>query len=259
MDYKAPAHAGRGDRAFRRGCIDALPIFLGYFAVGFTVAVAAVVNGHPVWSPVLLSLTHVSGTSQGAIVNNVNFTAGLFPGAGELVLLCLTLNLRYVLLSLAVAQRLPPSASLAGRLLVAPGITDEIVAVAVSRRGPLALRYVAGLFVTSYAGWNAGTVAGAFGTTLLPASALAPLGVSLYGMFVAIITPMARKSAPVLACVVLAAVLNVAIRMLPEGRRPSDGVATLVAGVAAATAAAAAFPRRKDDRDGGGDRAGDAP
>ena len=56
------APPGNGAASFGRGFADALPICFGYFAVGFTVAVAAVVHGHPVWSPLLLSLTHVSGT-----------------------------------------------------------------------------------------------------------------------------------------------------------------------------------------------------
>ena len=68
-----------GAATFGRGFRDALPICFGYFAVGFTVAVAAVVHGHPVWSPVLMSLTHVSGTSQGAIAGRVDFTAGALP------------------------------------------------------------------------------------------------------------------------------------------------------------------------------------
>ena len=240
MDHK--------DLTFRRGFVDALPILFGYFAVGFTVAVAAIVNGHPVWSPILLSLTHVSGTSQGAIVNNVNFTTGLFPGVGELVLLCMTLNLRYVLLSLAVAQKLSPSISLPKRFLLALGITDEIVAVAISQRGMLTFRYVMGLFVSSYIGWNAGTILGAFGTTLLPASALAPLGIALYGMFIAIVTPMAKKSGPVLLCVILAGILNTAMRILPNGCRPSNSIIMLIAGVAAALAGAIFFPHRAETK-----------
>ena len=71
MPSPSPSSARPG-AAFRRGFADALPICFGYFAVGFTVALAAVVNGHPLWSPILLSLTHVSGTSQGAIVDHMN-------------------------------------------------------------------------------------------------------------------------------------------------------------------------------------------
>ena len=129
-----------GTASFGRGFADALPICFGYFAVGFTVAVAAVVHGHPVWSPLLMSVTHVSGTSQGAIAGRVDFTSGPMAGWWEVALLCLALNLRYVLLALALAQKLPPGTGFGKRLLLAYGVTDENVAVAVSRPFGLSFR-----------------------------------------------------------------------------------------------------------------------
>jgi len=88
-------------RPFRRGFTDALPICFGYFGVGFAIAAAAVAGGHPVWSPVLQSLTQLSGTSQGAFSHRT--IPGPPGGSWELVLLCVGLNLRYVLLGLALA------------------------------------------------------------------------------------------------------------------------------------------------------------
>lgn len=233
---------------FRKGFIDAMPILLGYFAVGFTVAVAAIANGHPIWSPILLSLTHISGTSQGAIVNNVVFKSSAIPGLGELLLLCMALNLRYVLLSLAVAQKLNPSTSIPKRLLLACGITDEIVAVAISQPVTLTFTYVLGLFVSSYLGWNAGTIVGAFGTTLLPASLLAPLAIALYAMFIAIVTPMAKKSKPALLCVALAAFINIILHILPEAIQPKDSIAILISGTIAAAIGAIIYPHREETK-----------
>ena len=235
-------HAELRAGGFRAGFADALPILFGYFAVGFTVAVAAIANGHPVWSPVLLSLTHVSGTSQGAIANGVSFHGGAIPGLGELALLCLALNLRYVLLALAVAQRLGPGVTIRQRLVLAMGITDEIVAMAVLRPPSLTFPYLMGLFASSYLGWNAGTVLGAFGTSLLPAASLKPLGIALYAMFIAIVTPEARKSRATLFCVAVAAATSVALNLLPAGTRPSPAMSTLLAGVAAAALGAFLFP-----------------
>ena len=165
------AHPGA---AFRRGFVDALPICLGYFGVGFAIAAAAVAGGHPVWSPILQSLTHVSGTSQGAFSHRA--IPGPPGGGWELFLLCVGLNLRYVLLALALAQRLPEKIGLGRRLLAACTVTDENVALAVSRPFALSFPYLAGVFASSYLGWNAGNALGAVGTSLLPASALAPLG-----------------------------------------------------------------------------------
>jgi len=231
--------------SFGRGFADALPICFGYFAVGFTVAVAAVVHGHPVWSPVLMSLVHVSGTSQGAIAGRVDFTSGPMAGFWEVALLCLALNLRYVLLALALAQRLPPGTGFAKRLLLAYGVTDENVALAVSRPFRLSFRYLLGLMSSSWLGWNAGTALGAFGASWLPAERLAPLGIALYAMFVAIVVPAARASRPMLLCVALAAAMNAGLSLLPAGMRLPPGPAMLVSGVAAAAACAALFPAKR--------------
>lgn len=236
-----------GNFGFGRGFTNGLPILFGYFAVGFTVAVAAIANGHPVWSPILQSLTHLSGTSQGAIVNGVSFTSGSMPLFSEVVLLCAALNLRYLLLSLAVAQKLSSEVTLMQRFLIAMGITDEIVAVAVSRDVKITFKYFMGLLVSSYLGWNLGTLLGAFGTTLLPADAMKPLGIALYAMFVAIVVPEVKRSKPICVSASIAALLNMLLLILPEGMRPKASLAMLISGVAGAVAGAVLYPIEEKD------------
>ncbi|MBQ9727437.1 MAG: AzlC family ABC transporter permease [Kiritimatiellae bacterium] len=229
---------------FRRGFVDALPICLGYFGVGFAIAAASVANGHPVWSPVVQSLSQLSGTSQGAISHRA--VPGPPGGAWELALLCLGLNLRYVLLALALAQKLPPGIGLGRRLLVALGVTDENVALEISRPFPTGFPYLTGVLASSYLGWNAGNALGAIGTALLPASAVAPLGIALYAMFTAIVVPAAKASRPTLLCVALAAAANAALRALPAAARPAPVASMLLAGVGAAALCALLFPKKAE-------------
>ena len=234
---------GSSSPSFRAGFVDALPICFGYFGVGFAIAAAAVAGGHPVWSPVIQSLTQVSGTSQGAISNRP--IPGPDGGFWELALLCIGLNLRYVLLALALAQKLPSSFGVGRRLLVALGVTDENTALAISRPFSLTFPYLVGVFASSYLGWNAGNLLGALGTTLLPASALKPLGIALYAMFVAIVVPAAKASRTTLLCVALAIVVNCGLRLLPDGVRPAPALAMLIAGVGAAAVSAWFFPKKE--------------
>ena len=228
---------------FRRGFLDALPICLGYFGVGFAIAAASVAKGHPVWSPVVQSLLHLSGTSQGAISHRA--IPGPEGGAWELALLCLGLNLRYVLLGLSLAQKLPPGIGPWRRLLVAFGVTDENVALEISRPFPTDFPYLMGVLASSYLGWNAGNALGALGTSLLPPSAVAPLGIALYAMFVAIVVPAAKASRATLLCVVLAALANAAMRALPAAARPAPALSMLLAGVGAAALCAWLFPKKE--------------
>ena len=234
---------------FTRGLADALPIFFGYFSVGFAFAIRAMRDGHPAWSPLLMSATHISGTGQFAVVDILR-SGGDFAAA---VVAVVALNLRYVLMALALAQRLPPETGLTGRLFVAMADTDEIVGVAVRQRSPLNVPYMAGLLLCSWAGWLLGTAAGVSPALarLLPPSLAKALGIALYAMFLAIILPESRRARPVLFCVALAAAASVVLRLLPTGL--GDGWITLAAGISSAVVAALLFPKRDPAGGGRGD------
>lgn len=228
--------------SFTKGLVDALPIFFGYFAVAFAFGISCSQNGHPFWSPLLMSMTHVSGTGQFAVMNLLSKGSSYCA----IVFAVLVFNLRYVLMALAIAQRLPASVGTLKRMLMAMGDTDEIVGVAVKQTPPLTFAYYMGLTVCSWLGWVGGTVLGAWDRTsgLMCASLQRSLGLLLYAMFIAIIVPEARKSRPALLCVCLAAVASVGLRLLPTGL--DAGWTTLIAGVASAVVAAALFPKKTE-------------
>ena len=228
--------------AFRKGLVDALPIFFGYLAVGFAFGFKCSQNGHPFWSPALMSMTHISGTGQFAVADQLDKGGTYFA----VVLAVLALNLRSVLMALAVAQRLPAAVGFLRRLAVAMGDTDEIVGVAVKQTKPLTFSYYMGLTACSWTGWVGGTLLGAWDVTrdLMSVPLQKSLGLALYAMFLAIIVPETRRSRPVLFCVVLAAALSVGMRLGLSGL--SAGWVTLIAGVGSAVVAALLFPKRTE-------------
>ncbi len=235
---------------FKRGFTDALPVMFGYLAVGFTVAVTAVAYGHPAWSPVMLAMTQLSGTSEGATISNINFIKNDIASFNKVVLICLALNLRYILLSFAVAQKLKPETTLAKRMAIATVITDENVAIAVSRPFTLTWQYLCGMLLSSYIGWSLGNLCGVFGSSLLPASVpLEPLSIALYAMFIAIITPEARRARPILFCVIGAILLNVLFLNLPYGFALDSNLSMLLSGVISALCTALCFPHKNEERD----------
>ena len=188
-----------------------------------------------------MSMTHVSGTGQFAVANLLEKHGTPFA----IVLAVLVFNLRYVLMALAVAQRLPASVGVAPRLLLAMGDTDEIVGVAVRAPRPLTFAYYMGLTTCAWAGWVGGTLLGAWDRTsgLMSVALQRALGLALYAMFLAIILPEARKSRPALLCVGLAALASVGLRLVPTGL--DVGWLTLVAGVSSAVLAALLFPKKE--------------
>lgn len=226
--------------SFKKGLLDALPIFFGYLSVGFAFGISAIANGYPCWSPVIMSATQVSGTGQAVIANNAA------SGFWTIITAVTVINLRYILMALAVAQRLPPGFGIFRRMLMAMGDTDEIVGVAVKQRDPLTFQYFMGLTVCSYIGWVGGTaLAVLLASNSVMSDAFAKiLGIALYAMFVAIIVPEARKSRPVLLCVLIAAAISMTGRYFI--RVPAAGAwITLVAGITSALAAAFIFPKKE--------------
>ena len=103
---------------YKEGLAGGLAIGLGYLPVSFTYGFMAVSGGLPVWVAVLISLTNLTSAGQFAGTNLI------FAGAGylELTLTVLVINLRYMLMSLSLSQRLERGMSTVKRLLFSFGM-----------------------------------------------------------------------------------------------------------------------------------------
>ena len=170
---------------FQQGLKDGLPICLGYISVAFTFGMMATEGGLAPWSSLLISMTNLTSAGQFA------GTALILSGGTllEIAVTTFVINIRYMLMSLSLSQKLDPDMKMAERLILSFGVTDEVFAVAIRQRKELTARYLAGLILTPYAGWALGTVLGATATGVLPLSVRSALGIAIYGMFIAIIIP----------------------------------------------------------------------
>ena len=90
--------------------------------------------------------------------------------------------------------------------------------------------------------WALGTALGVLAGSVLPAALVSALSVALYGMFLAIIIPPARKNRVVAALVLLSFVLSFACGYLPGVAALSDGTRTILLTVLISGAAAVLFP-----------------
>ena len=77
---------------------------------------------------------------------------------------------------------------------------------------------------------------------MLPENIRAALGVMLYGMFVAIVVPPAKKEKEILAAVVLALILSCLFAWVPALQQVSAGISIVICTVAAAAVCAWLFP-----------------
>lgn len=226
------------NRNFLKGLKHGLPIGLGYLSVSFTFGMKAVADGLTAGQAVLISMANLTSAGQFAGLP-------LMAGGASLVEMALTqlvINLRYALMSLSLGQKLDGDMTTPRRMLFAFANTDEIFAVASSQPGRVGRHYLYGLMIMPFVGWSLGTLLGAVAGQLLPDFFRTALGIAIYGMFLAIILPPARREKPVRAVVLLAVALSLCFRYVPFLSGLSSGFVIIICAVAASAAGALLFP-----------------
>ena len=218
--------------AFQKGLKDGIPIGLGYFAVSFTFGIMAIQAGLSAWQAVLISLTNLTSAGQFAGIGII--AAGGF--LWEMALTQLVINLR--LMSFSLSQKLEKGVSNGHRLAVAFGVTDEIFGVSASQEGRISPWYNYGVMCVAIPGWTLGTLAGAVSGNLLPDFLVSALSVAIYGMFLAVIIPPAKRNRAVLGVVIGAMAVSTLFATVPVLNKVSTGfviiiTTLLVAGIAA--------------------------
>ncbi len=229
--------------SFKKGIKDGLPICIGYFSVSFAFGIFAVENGLSIMQAVAISLLNLTSAGQLAAVP-------IMAGGGSLIELCvsqLVINSRYSLMSVSLGQKFSKKITLPQRLLIAFANTDEIFAVSVSQEGEIREKYMYGLIIPPVSGWVSGTLFGAVAGNILPAAVAAALGVAIYGMFVAIVVPVAKKEKATALCVALSIIISCAFEFVPVLSAVPSGFRVIICAVVASTVFAIAAPIKTEE------------
>ena len=184
---------------FINGCKKGLPIALGYFPVSFSFGVLVISSGMPLGLATLISLTNLTSSGQFAGVSLMLAQANYIEIATTLLLI----NARYFLMSLSLSQKIEQKMKTWQRLIVSFGITDEIFSLASIQDRSLSFHFMSGFILVPIIGWVSGTLVGETLMNFLPVTLQNAMGIALYGMFLAIIIPAAKKSLPILEVVIL--------------------------------------------------------
>ncbi len=225
-------------KEFLEGVKDGFPICLGYFSVSVAYGLTAALAGVPVWAATLISVSNVTSAGQFAGTNLLVAGGALL----ELIMTTLIINARYFLMSFSVSQKVDSKMTLAQRFAVSFGITDEIFAVSMQRKGTLTAAYMAGLILTPVIGWTAGTFTGAIATSFMPPILSNALGIALYAMFIAIIIPPSHDNKNVLVSVIFAVALSLCFTYVPFFSIFSGGWAVIIITLIASALCATLFP-----------------
>ena len=229
-------------RVLYEGMRDGFPIALGYFAVSFSLGIAARNAGLTPMQGFWASLLNNASAGEYAAFTLIAAKATYW----EVAVITLIANARYLLMSCALAQRFAPETPFFHRLIVGYDVTDEIFGITIARPGYLNPYYTYGAILLAAPAWAIGTALGIMAGNALPLRIVSALSVALYGMFLAIIIPPARKNRIVAGLVALSFALSFACEYLPGVASLSSGTRTILLTVLISGEAAVLFPVKQE-------------
>ena len=231
------------NKEFKHGLKNGIPIALGYFAVSFSLGITMIASGISAAEGTVMSISNLTSAGEFAGIRIIAVGGTL----AEMVLTQVIINLRYSLMSMSLSQKLEEGMSLWKKLIIAFANTDEIFAVAMSHQKSLTFPFMAGLQLLPIFGWTLGTLLGAVAGNLMPERISIAMNVMLYGMFIAIVVPAAKKSKPVLIVACMAIVFSCLFRYVPGLNEVSEGIAISICTVLAAGLGAVFFPVKDEN------------
>ena len=236
-------HGKGAGSEIRAGMRDGIPIAMGYFAVAFSLGIIAKKAGLTAPLGFFSSFFTRASAGEYGVYSLIAINAAYI----EIVAISLVANLRYMLMSAALSQKIAPATPWYHRVIMACCITDEVFGISVNHQGytPPAYTYAAALVSTVC--WAAGCAAGIIAGGLLPSSMVSALSVALYGMFIAIIMPPSRRDRNVLYAVVASFALSSVCAVFPYISEWSTGTRTIVLTVAISLVAAWLKPIKDTD------------
>lgn len=233
---------------FLRGVRDGVPIMLGYAAVAFTLGIAARNAGLTAFQAGLTSLLNNASAGEKAGFTVIEANEGYLAMA----VMMLIVNARYLLMSCALSQKISPETGLIPRLIIGFEVTDEIFGVQMNVPGMINPWYTYGVISMALPGWSLGTYFGVLMGNALPARVVSALSVGLYGMFLAVIIPPARKSRVIAALVLVSMAASFVFSSLPVLSVISPGMRVIILTVVISAAAALLFPVKDEAQQGEG-------
>ena len=228
---------------YKKGLRDGIPISLGYFAVAFTLGIVAKKAGLTAFQAGL-----ATGLTNASAGGYAGFT--LIAEGGSYIAMALSqliVNARYLLMSCALSQKLNPKTSLLHRAAIAFDVTDEVFGISIAVDGELNPFYNYGAMTVAIPGWALGAFFGVLMGNVLPTRIVSALGVGLYGMFMAIIIPPARKNKIIAGIVAISFLLSFAFAKLPFISQVSSGMQVIILTVVISLAAAILFPVKEEE------------
>jgi 4-azaleucine resistance transporter AzlC len=176
------------------GIKSGLPIAIGYFPIAIAFGALAGQAQLNWTEATFMSLVVYAGASQFVSISMIMAGAGMV----QIITTTFFLNMRHLIMSLAVNDQIQ-NYSVEKKTFLSFFITDETFAlltlgetngVSANRTPP----YMTGLLITAYIGWVSGTIIGGLGAGFISAQITIAVSMGLFGLFIGLLVPAARKS-----------------------------------------------------------------
>jgi 4-azaleucine resistance transporter AzlC len=191
-----------------------LPIAVGYFPIAIAFGALAG-QAQLAWiESTLMSVIVYAGASQFVGVSMIISEAS----AIQIITTTFFLNLRHTIMSLAINDRMRPYPK-SLKYFLSFFITDESFALITlgetkRRNQEIAPGYMAGLMLTAYLGWVIGTVLGGIGAGFISGEITTAMVAGLYGLFIGLLVPPARKSVRFAMIALVSMLINWSLAMV---------------------------------------------
>ena len=229
-------------KIFLEGMRDGIPVGLGYLAVSFSLGITAAAAGLSAAEGFWASLLTIASAGEYAgfrvIAQNGTYL--------EMAAVIFVANCRYLLMSCALSQRAGRGLTTADRIGMGFFITDELFGLNIARPGALSPAYAYGAAATSVLPWAVGTSLGIVAGEMLPAVLVSALSVALYGMFLAIIVPPAKKDRTILFIVLVSFLSSSVFQAVPVLSSIGEGTKVIILTVAIGALAAVIAPVKEE-------------
>lgn len=228
-------------KQFKEAIVDSIPVGLGYLSVSFAFGLLCVTQGLPLDVAVVMSLTNLTSAGQFSGLELILARASLF----ELAFSQLVINLRYLLMSFALSQKIDSKWTRLNRAFLSYGITDEIFALSMQKTGSISKFYFMGLLIIPVACWTLGTFLGGVAGNFLPEAVREALSFAIYGMFLAIFVPACKKNKGVMVVVLVSVICSCLCALSSL----SSGIQVIVCTLLASVFGAFLFPIKEEEHE----------
>ena len=230
-------------RFYTRGLKDGIPVAAGYFAVAFSLGIVARNSGLSAFQGFLASLLNTASAGEYSLFASIREGVTY----AELALSIFIINIRYFLMSCSLSQKFSSSFCVVHRFLTGFGITDEIFALSVSQKyySPF---YTYGVISIVFTSWAVASELGVCEGSVLIAGVVCAIWFAVFGMFLAVVIPPAKKDRILALCVFFSFLLSYLCGILPYVRNIGAGMRTVILTVTVSAVMALIKPL-KDNED----------